>query len=444
MTTNLFRRGRVFYARKAIPRRHWQRIGKKELVRTLGTGDLRAAHRILPAALAAMQTQIEGLIGGPATRPVEPSWLIDAARQARAYALKRGEDPRYSEPDAAPGPAAAGFDEAVDRWAEAGGDPSVAHTARRVWLGEQTLLLSEAIKNHLRELEVARVVPSWINAKKRELEAFLGFAGDVEVRAITRQLAGAYVTQKVNASGTSANYRRNRVAILVSFGEALVTNGELEVNPFGRLRKMVRESSRGDAEERKRPYTPQELLKVFTELRARCPQGDLMVSAVVVAAYSGMRIEELCSLKAEDCADGVMRITKAKNKNSVRAVPVHPAIAGLVERLRTASTDGYLISGLKRAGADKRRSHALSNRYRRYLERMGLPKQLDAHGLRRSFIQRAEDAGVPVSTVKLLVGHARSDLTFGLYSTGPAWERLVDAMGRVTYGAEVDALVKAL
>ncbi len=75
---------------------------------------------------------------------------------------------------------------------------------------------------------------------------------------------------------------------------------------------------------------------------------------------------------------------------------------------------------------------------------MGLPKQLDAHGLRRSFIQRCEDAGVPSSTTKLLVGHARGDLTYGLYSTGPEWDRLVEAVGRVTYGEDVEALVKDL
>lgn len=92
---------------------------------------------------------------------------------------------------------------------------------------------------------------------------------------------------------------------------------------------------------------------------------------------------------------------------------------------------------------DKRRAHALSSRYRRYLERIGLPKQLDTHGLRRSFMQRCEDAGIPASTTKLIVGHSRGDLTYGLYSTGPEWQPLIDAMCKATYGAEVDGLVNA-
>ena len=444
MPPNLLRRGGNWYARRAVPRRHWERLGKRELVRTLGTADLRMAERLLPLALAELDRQIEELVGGPALRPVEPSWLFDAARRQRAFALQRGESPLHGDPNDSPGPGVSGFDVLLDRWTEAGGDAETAHAAARMFRGGQGLLLSEAIKRHLGELQVAGVVPSWIRAKKRELETFQSFAGDVEVRSITRQVAGTYVSQKVNLSGASANTRRNRAGVLVSFGEALVNAGSLESNPFDRLSKLVRESSRGDAERSKRPYTLDELALVFRELRARCPEGDLMVSAVAVAAYSGMRIEEVCSLKVADVTGGAMRVTAAKNRNSVRPVPIHSIIAALVERLRTGSADGYLIAGLTRAGADQRRAHALGNRFRRYLERMGLPKQLDAHSLRRSFIQRAEDAGVPVSTVKLIVGHSRGDLTYGLYSMGPEWQRLVDAMGKVTYGAGVDALVRAL
>ena len=444
MPSNLKLRGSIYYARRAVPRGHWDRLGKRELVRTLGTGDLKAARRLLPVALAALDAEIDRLIGSADARPGEPAWLLDVARQARALALRGGLDPRFTEPDELPSPAESGLDAAVDAYEEAGGSDQVAALAYRVFRGQHGLLLSEAIKRHLAELEVAGVVRSWVKAKERELGALMEFLGDVEVRDITRQLAGAYVAAKVNLSGTSANTRRNRVAVLVSFGESLVTAGELEVNPFGRLRKMVRESGRGDAERTKRPYTPEEMLKVFTELLKRCPEGDPMVAAAALCSYTGMRIEEVCTLRVADCTDDVLRVTKAKNQNSIRAVPVHPAISALVKRLRANSSDGFMIPGLTRAGADKRRSHALGNRYRRYVERMGLPKTLDAHGLRRSFIQRAEDAGVPVSTVKLLVGHARGDLTYGLYSTGPEWLRLVDAMGKVAYGPEVDALVRSL
>ncbi len=444
MPPNLLRRGGNWYARRAIPRRHWERLGKRELVRTLGTGDLTVAQRLLPVALTALDREIDKMTGGAAQRPTEPSWLIDAARQARAYALARGEDPRYSE-SGEPGHGELAFDAALERWEEVGGDPEVARDAHAAFLGKNVLLLSEAITRHLGELQVAGVVPSWIRAKKRELESFQAFTGDVPVRAITRQLASAYVSAKVNLSGASAHYRRNRVGVLVSFGESLVNSGDLESSPFDRLRKLVRESSRGDAEKSKRPYTPDELLKVFTELRSRCPEGDPMVSAVAIAAYTGMRIEEVCTLRAADCADGALRITgKTKNRNSSRKVPVHPAIAGLVEHLRTSTTDGYLLSGLTRAGVDQRRAHALSNRFRRYLRRMGLPSQVDTHSLRRSLQQRCEDAGIPRDTTKLLVGHSRGDLTYGLYSTGPDWQRLVDAMAKVTYGPEVDTLVKAL
>jgi hypothetical protein len=47
-----------------------------------------------------------------------------------------------------------------------------------------------------------------------------------------------------------------------------------------------------------------------------------------------------------------------------------------------------------------------------------------------------EGQGVPESTVKLLVGHARQSMTFGHYSKGQRVE-LREAIERLDYGAEV-------
>ena len=54
------------------------------------------------------------------------------------------------------------------------------------------------------------------------------------------------------------------------------------------------------------------------------------------------------------------------------------------------------------------------------------------HGLRPTFTQTREAAGVPESTFKLLVGHAQS-LTFGLYSKGPGLEQLIAAVDCIEF-----------
>jgi hypothetical protein len=48
---------------------------------------------------------------------------------------------------------------------------------------------------------------------------------------------------------------------------------------------------------------------------------------------------------------------------------------------------------------------------------------------------------VPVSTVKLIVGHDREDLTYGGYSPGVSLPELTKAVSKVTYGA-LDAYIK--
>lgn len=57
------------------------------------------------------------------------------------------------------------------------------------------------------------------------------------------------------------------------------------------------------------------------------------------------------------------------------------------------------------------------------------------HTLRNSFMQRCENAGVPESTVKLIVGHSRQgSMTYGLYSPGPDFEKLRAGVRKVRYG----------
>jgi integrase len=438
-TSNLLRRGAHYYVRVAVPRPWRRRLGRSEIVRTLGTGDLNAAIRLRDRAAAVIRDEIDRAARSADLRPGEPGWLLEAARQQRQTVASGLQDQDAAE---------SGLDVATETHYSAGGGGSETALAYRVFAGASGLMLSEAITRHLGELE-PHVTKAWYNAKERELRAFAKWLRrDIEVREITRQMAGQYVAEKINASGAAPVTRRNRISTLVSFGEALTDYGALEANPFSRLTRTVKESRRGDADSIKREYTPGELLAVFTGLRQRLPQGDALLPIVAIAAYSGMRLEEVCTLRIDNIGEYVMRTgsngVKLKNRSSVRAVPIHPAIASLVKHMRESSTDGWLVPGLSASGADEKRSHSLSTRYRRWLDRLGLPKQVDAHSLRRSFHQRCEDAGLSGHTIDLLVGRKRKGLTFGLYSRGPDWQRLVDAMGKVTYGEEVDGLVRRL
>ena len=150
-------------------------------------------------------------------------------------------------------------------------------------------------------------------------------------------------------------------------------------------------------------------------------------------------------MKADHVTAGAFRVMEAKNENSVRYVPVHPIIEPMVARLIETSVDGHLITGLIPGGADGKRSHYASKAFGDFLRANGFKDTtLTFHSLRRSFTQRCETAGIPESTAKLLTGHARQSLTYGLYSPGPEYSSLTAAMQKVSYGPAADTLVVSL
>jgi integrase len=178
---------------------------------------------------------------------------------------------------------------------------------------------------------------------------------------------------------------------------------------------------------------------------------DNLWSLTVLAMYTGARIEELCQLKTDDVdfGDGgrpiALHIREGKTQAARRRIPVHPVITPLVKRLvENADDNGYLIPDLLTTGDDHKRSVLVSKRFGYACGRAGLTDPaLTFHSLRNTFAQRLENAGVPHETAKLLTGHKRQDMTYGVYSPGPNWDRLVDAVGKVTYGA-AEEIVKAI
>lgn len=59
-------------------------------------------------------------------------------------------------------------------------------------------------------------------------------------------------------------------------------------------------------------------------------------------------------------------------------------------------------------GAYGRRSHHVSKAYGRYRKQVGVSARgQDFHALRGTFTGMMEGAGVPVSTIQLLIGHSR-------------------------------------
>ena len=69
-----------------------------------------------------------------------------------------------------------------------------------------------------------------------------------------------------------------------------------------------------------------------------------------IGLYSGMRLDEICSLKKKDVVHDCFRVTEGKTKSSIREVPVHKILSPIVEKLIDTSNNEFLLSDLRSNG----------------------------------------------------------------------------------------------
>lgn len=157
---------------------------------------------------------------------------------------------------------------------------------------------------------------------------------------------------------------------------------------------------------------------------------------IMLAAYTGARIEELCSLETQDVTDRVFKITEAKSHAGVRDIPIHSKLQQIVERLKQTSKDGYLLSGLSSSNKYGLRSNGIGKKFGRLKKSLGFDDKYVFHSLRKSFITKLENAGVQENFTARVVGHEISgtkNISYGLYSGGIQYEVLKEVVEKVDY-----------
>ena len=162
------------------------------------------------------------------------------------------------------------------------------------------------------------------------------------------------------------------------------------------------------------------------------PFDTQLADLIKIGAYTGARIEELCSLKVEKVSASVLKIEDAKTEAGWREVPIHAAIADLVKRLKKESKDGYLLSGLtfNKYGD---RSNAIGKRFGRLKEELGFDEFHTFHSLRSTVATQLENAHIPEGVAADIIGHEKTTMTYGLYSGGASLATKREALAKVSY-----------
>ena len=267
----------------------------------------------------------------------------------------------------------------------------------------------------------------------KSVDVFTAYFGkkDFKLYEINRTMVTAWLDhEKVDkALQTLANYLAC-LSQLVEFARNRYHDAPKE-NPFKGHRLEVRRERESYS-----PYTNEELAKVFPLL------DEEMKAVALIGLYSGMRLNEICSLKIDNIktVEGVLcfEILEGKTKSSKRLVPVHSALKTLVESLLQTPSNGFLFYRASiTERADGKRSTWHTQRWTRAKRKALGEKSTETkvfHSLRGMFISQLDRAKVPEDRIALIVGHERGKTeSFKTYSQGAGMEELASYVELIMY-----------
>jgi len=204
-----------------------------------------------------------------------------------------------------------------------------------------------------------------------------------------------------------------------------------KADPF-KGHELPKGGGRETAGEKREIYTVAELERLHN---AALDAGNTsLADLILLGAYTGSRIEQLCALKTEHIIEeeGVLSFNflKGKNKAARRVVPVHPALKPIVKRLIEDSVEGFLIP-TSTENRYQKRSHALSKAFGLLKTKQGFGPLHVFHSMRNTVITALLRADVPDFIVQEIVGHMNGSETHDTYSKGASPKQKLTAIKKL-------------
>ncbi len=256
------------------------------------------------------------------------------------------------------------------------------------------------------------------------------------VQAVSRRRASEFV-HALQEDGKSRDTIGKTLSAFRGYWDWLDRNGYF-TNETGNLWAGLLPKRRACNEApRRRGFTEEEgaqFLRTVAQTRNRHPDDYLIV---LTLAATGMRLEEVTSLKLEDLdvqSDVIWcKVHDTKMVAGNRRIPIidkHLLIELAARTVRGTKSD-YAFPSLKTDNFGKR-SRPVTKRLGRVLRGVIEDQQLvAAHGWRHRARTRLERAGVSPATCDWLIGHERVGEGLKRYSEGPSDEQLIEAVTKI-------------
>ena len=180
------------------------------------------------------------------------------------------------------------------------------------------------------------------------------------------------------------------------------------------------------------PFEPEEVVYLYQTAMSK--EDAQLANLIVIAAYTGARIEEICSLQHKhiDLKNFSLSIIEAKTTAGNRTIPIHSAIQQLVEKLLDESTDDYLISNLNKNKYGER-SNAIGKRFGRLKTAENFDKKHVFHSIRKTFVTALENNNILENIAADIVGHKKKTMTYGTYSGGTKLSLMRESIEKISY-----------
>lgn len=171
------------------------------------------------------------------------------------------------------------------------------------------------------------------------------------------------------------------------------------------------------------------------------PKRNELTELMLVAMFTGMRLDEIASLTWADLRteQGVtyFNVEDAKTPAGNRRVPLHPRLDWLKERSKSKQT-GRIWPQFNPEGPGKKPGADAGKEFSRHKQARGFTDRRKVfHSFRNNVVGQLEEAGVPVTEIAQLVGHEKPFTLKKYNKRGLSLRRLSEIVELIAYLALV-------
>lgn len=137
------------------------------------------------------------------------------------------------------------------------------------------------------------------------------------------------------------------------------------------------------------------------------------VDTVLILIYSGMRVGEMLEMQRcnVDLEEKTMKIVRAKNKSSLRSVPIHDNIFPLVKKYYDMEKEVLIPNTV---GTIFGYSNYKQKKFDNIMNQLKMDH--NPHDTRHTFASRADTYGLNKLCIKRILGHESDDITDKVYT----------------------------